>query len=281
MPELPEVESVCRVLRRALVGETIAAVDVVSDPIVFGGHAPRALVRAFLDRDVASVGRKGKFFWIAMHGEGPTVYAHLGISGWVRALGVPGTRLQSHGEAPLDDPDGEPRFLRLRLRTKRGRSVVFTDARRFGRIWLGGAPEDEPRVARLGPDAYDDLPPAGELAAILARRRRAIKAVLLDQGVLAGIGNWIADEVLYQSRIAPTRLASSLSLEEVRALRRAVRSVLDRAVAADANKDRFPKTWLFERRWGGTRGADRIGGARIVREIVGGRTTAWVPTRQR
>jgi formamidopyrimidine-DNA glycosylase len=281
MPELPEVETVCRVMRRALVGKRIARVEVVPDRLVFSGHTPGAVERALEGRVVDTVGRHGKFFWIALIGDGPTVYGHLGMSGWIREVGREGTRLQGHGDAPFDDAAGRPRFLRLRLETDDGRAVAFTDARRLGRIWLGDAFDRERRITRLGPDAFDALPSSNELRAILGRRKRPIKAVLLDQGVLAGIGNWIADEVLYQAGIAPKRSAASLSRAEVSALRRTIQRVLARAVRVDADHRRFPKTWLFEHRWGGERGSARIDGRRIVRTVVGGRTTAWVPERQR
>jgi formamidopyrimidine-DNA glycosylase len=86
---------------------------------------------------------------------------------------------------------------------------------------------------------------------------------------------------LYQARIAPKRSAASLTAPEVTALRRAIRSVLALAVKVGADHQRFPKSWLFEHRWGGARGAPQIAGQPIVREEVGGRTTAWVPTRQK
>jgi len=280
MPELPEVETVCRVMRRALQGKRIARVEVVPDAIVFSGVTPQAIEKALFRRTVREIGRHGKFFWLTLDGEGPTVYGHLGMSGWVRAVGKRGTRLHGHGDAPFDDAQGAPRFLKLRIEARDGSGIVLTDPRRLGRVWLGPTPDAEPRVQRLGRDAFDDLPSVGELNALLGRRRIPIKAVLLDQGALAGIGNWIADEVLYQSRIAPKRSAASLTAVEVAALRRSIRSVLARAVKDGADHHRFPKSWLFEHRWGGTRGAEHIAGQPIVREEVGGRTTAWVPTRQ-
>lgn len=281
MPELPEVETVCRVMRQALQGRRITEVEVVRDPIVFAHHSPKAIEKALLNRTVRVVGRHGKFFWLTLDGEGPTVFGHLGMSGWVREIGVTGTRLHGHGAAPFDDEQGRPRFLKLGLRTHIGSGIVITDPRRLGRVWLGPSPDRDPRVKRLGRDAFDDLPSPAELRTAFSRRTIPIKAVLLDQGVLAGIGNWIADEVLYQSRIAPKRPAASLSETEVLALRRAIRSVLKRAVEVGANHQRFPQSWLFEHRWGGSRGAEQIAGQRIVREQVGGRTTAWVPTRQK
>jgi formamidopyrimidine-DNA glycosylase len=281
MPELPEVETVCRLMRHALQRKRITRVEVVRDAIVFAGVAPHAIEQALLRRTVREVGRHGKFFWLTLDGEGPTVFGHLGMSGWVRAVGKVGTRLQGHGDAPLDDDRGRPRFLKLRIETRDGSGIVLTDPRRLGRVWLGVSPETEPRVKRLGRDAFDDLPSASELCALLGRRRIPIKAVLLDQGALAGIGNWVADEVLYQARIAPKRSAASLTTVEVAALRRSIRSVLAHAVKVGADHHRFPKSWLFEHRWGGTRGSGQIAGQPIVREEVGGRTTAWVPTRQK
>jgi formamidopyrimidine-DNA glycosylase len=136
-------------------------------------------------------------------------------------------------------------------------------------------------VQRLGRDAFDDLPSTKELAALFARRKIPIKALLLDQTTLAGLGNWLADEVLYQARIAPQRIASSLDAHELSALRRAIRTVVGHAVKVGADHHRFPRTWLFEHRWGGSRGAQQINGHAIRRDEVGGRTTAWVPTLQK
>jgi formamidopyrimidine-DNA glycosylase len=203
------------------------------------------------------------------------------MSGWVREVGREGTRLQGHGDAPFDDEAGRPRFLKLLITVQGGRAVALTDARRLGRVWLGSSPEEEPRVLRLGRDAYDDLPSVVELLTLFARRKIAIKALLLDQSALAGIGNWLADEVLYQSRIAPKRLAASLDKREVTALRRALVGVIGHAVKVGADYQRFPRNWLFEHRWGGGRGAQQIKGHPIRREEVGGRTTAWVPAVQK
>ena len=120
--------------------------------------------------------------------------------------------------------------------------------------------------------------------AMLRERKAPIKAVLLDQSFAAGIGNWIADEVLYQAGIAPKRPASTLSREEARRLRGKIRGVIGRAVGAGSDSDRFPRWWLFHRRWGHRRGgppATTVRGEHIRHETVAGRTTAWVPSAQR
>jgi formamidopyrimidine-DNA glycosylase len=281
MPELPEVETVCRVLRKTLVGQRVTSVEVVRDPIVFSGHSPAAVEKALKGRVVTAVGRRGKFFWLTLEGEGPTVFGHLGMTGWIREVGKEGTRLKGHGDAPFDDETGRPRFLRLLIRTAKGRGVAFTDARRFGRIWISPSPETDKRVKRLGPDALDELPKVDWLLDKFSRRKVAIKAVLLDQGVISGVGNWIADEVLYQAKISPKRAASTLTKPEVTKLRAVILGVLTLAVKVGSKHEHFPKTWLFEHRWGGDRGAAKIGKHPIRREVVGGRTTAWVPAVQR
>lgn len=281
MPELAEVETVCRLMREVLVGKRIAHVEVVPDALVFQASR-RNIEDALANRTVRAIGRRGKTFWLELAGPGPTVYGHLGMSGWIREVGAQGgTRLQAHGDAPFDDEHGRPRFLKLLLEARGGRGIAFTDPRRLGRIWLGPEPAEEMRVLRLGRDAFDDLPSPKELAALFARRKIPIKALLLDQGALAGLGNWLADEVLYQARIAPQRLASSLDAGEISALRRAIRSVVGHAVKVGADSDRYPRTWLFEHRWGGSRGAQQINGHAIRRDEVGGRTTAWVPAVQK
>jgi formamidopyrimidine-DNA glycosylase len=264
VPELAEVETVCRMMRRTLVGKRITEVEAVPDKIVFGPHSRAELGAALSGRVVRAVGRRGKTFWLEMKGEGPMLFGHLGMEGWVEPIAG----------------DERPRFWKLALKAGT-KGVAFTDSRRLGRLWLGESPEADKRVARLGRDAHDDLPTLAELTAMFARRNIPIKAVLLDQGALAGIGNWLADEILYQSRIAPKRVASSLGKREVAALRRATVAVIGHAVDVGADHGRFPKTWLFEHRWGGSRGSQRIGRHAIVREEVGGRTTAWVPAVQK
>ena len=156
--------------------------------------------------------------------------------------------------------------------------------RRLGRIRLRQDPATEPPISALGFDAWRAMPTPARFHAMLRARNAPIKAVLLDQSFAAGIGNWIADEVLYQAGIAPKRRASTLSAAEAGRLRSRIRSVIERAVSEGSDSDRFPRWWLFHRRWGHRRGgppAITVRGEHIRHETVGGRTTAWVPTAQR
>ena len=125
------------------------------------------------------------------------------------------------------------------------------------------------------------MPPLARFSDLLAERSAPVKALLLDQSFAAGVGNWIADEVLYQARIAPRRPARSLSRDEARRLRGALQSVVGTAVAARADSDRFPRRWLFHRRWGRDTTAVTARGEKIRHDTIGGRTTAWVPAVQR
>ncbi len=282
MPELPEVEAVCRLFRRELVGKRIAKVTVRPDDIVMGAIPPEAFREAIEGRTLRSVGRKGKYWWLDF-GEAPVVFGHLGMSGWVRSVdGLDeGARLHSHGKAALFEPDGTPRFLKLMLHAEDGSTVAMTDGRRLARLWLGESHDSDPRVLALGRDAHEDLPDPAELQTMFGRSGAPIKALLLAQDKLTGIGNWIADEVLYRAGIFPGKRAKEMNPEEFARLHRAIVDVLAHAVEVEADYTRFPEDWLFHHRWGGSKGAEQIGGREIVRETIGGRTTAWVPEIQK
>ena len=265
MPELPEVEAARRRLRRSIVGHRVRDAEAVHDPVVYRGITGPAFARAMVGRRVKAIHRHGKHLWFELDRR-PWPAFHFGMTGSFRTY---------------RDPAERPRFWRLELVFTGGVRLAFSDPRRFGRIRLQHDPTREPPIALLGPDPLLDPPSARDLAPLLARRRAPLKAVLLDQGTFAGVGNWVADEILYQARLRPTRPASSLTPAEVSRLRRALLSVLRRAVAVQANSDRFPRTWLFHTRWGKRADATTARGEAIVHATVGGRTTAWVPTRQR
>lgn len=280
MPELPEVETVRRIMERVLKGQRIADAEVVPDDIVMGSTPPEAIREALVGRTVTGVGRKGKYWWIELD-EKPWVFGHLGMTGWIRELGAATVRLREHGNAPLDDQDGRPRFLKLLITAEDGRRISFTDQRRLARLWLGDDPAADSRIKELGFDCLNKLPSAKELLPLINKRKAPIKAVLLDQSLFAGVGNWIADETLYHAGIAPKRTGDTLSAKEVSKLRDALDMVVRTAVDAGADSDKYPDDWLFSSRWGGKKGRTEIGGKKIVREPVGGRTTAWVPSVQK
>jgi formamidopyrimidine-DNA glycosylase len=281
VPELPEVEAARRAVQKVATGRRIVEAHVADDPIVFEGVAPARVRRALVGRRVKAVRRHGKHLWLELDRR-PWPCLHFGMTGGVHVPAGRAVRLVSDGH--VSRPDWPPRFTKLHLRFADGGELALADGRRLGRIRLRQDPAQEPPISVLGFDAWRALPTAARLHAMLRERSAPIKAVLLDQAFAAGIGNWIADEVLYQAGIAPKRRARTLSAAEARRLRAKIRSVIGRAVGAGSDSDRFPRWWLFHRRWGHRRGGPpvlTVRGEPIRHETVGGRTTAWVPTVQR
>jgi formamidopyrimidine-DNA glycosylase len=281
MPELPEVEAARRAAQRVAAGRRIVEVRCADDPIVFEGVSPARFRRALVGRRVRAVRRHGKHLWLELDRR-PWPCLHFGMTGGIHVPAGRAVRLVSDGAG--ERTGWPPRFTKLHLRFADGGELALADGRRLGRIRLRHDPRREPPINGLGFDAWRAVPPPARFHAMLRARNAPIKAVLLDQSFAAGVGNWIADEVLYQAGIAPRRRASTLSAAEARRLRARIRSVIGRAVRAGSDSDRFPRGWLFHRRWGHRRGgppALTVRGEPIRHETVGGRTTAWVPTAQR
>ena len=172
---------------------------------------------------------------------------HFGMTGGLHVPQRAPLRLRStRGWAP---PGWPPRFAKLMLTFDDGGRLALADARRLGRIRLREDPRREPPLADLGFDALHELPPAAQFHALLRERTAPMKAVLLDQTFAAGVGNWIADEVLYQARCRPTGPRARSPRAESARLRGRLRAVLATAVRVGADGDRFPRGWLFHRRW--------------------------------
>lgn len=278
VPELPEVEYARGLLDRVAVGRTIVQVHCADDAIVFDDVEPNDVCKALDGRRIDAAQRRGKHLWLALDTR-PWPTFHFGMTGAFRVRGEVPLELESSPKTP--DMSWPPRFTKIHIVLDDGGEIAMTNARRLGRIRLRNDPATEPPIGDLGFDPLLDLPSATVLVDRLRRRKKTIKGVLLDQSFAAGVGNWIADEVLYQARIDPRRLASDLAENEVRALRSQLSKIVRAAVRVDARKDRLPKQWLFHRRWGKAEGATTADGAPIEFITVAGRTTAWVPTRQR
>jgi formamidopyrimidine-DNA glycosylase len=277
VPELPEVERGRRLAEAIAVGRRIERVWCRDDPIVFDSVAPGRWRRALEGRRVEAARRWGKQLWLELDAP-PHPLFHFGMAG---ALKTPAaTPIQLKSGPREDETVWPPRFLKIRLRLDDGGELAMTDARRLGRALLRSDPEREPPIARLGFDPLLSMPPPGRFSELLRSRRGVVKSLLLDQSFAAGVGNWIADEVLYQAGIDPRRGASSLTDEEARRLRARLASIVKRAVGANADSSRYPRTWLFHRRWGRRDDATTVRGERIEHARIGGRTAAWVPAAQ-
>ena len=278
MPELPEVERGRRLAASVAEKRRIARLECAHDPIVFAGVAPAALRRTLEGRRVEAVCRWGKQLWFDLDAA-PHPLFHFGMSGAFRARGDAPLQLMSGprvgaGEWP-------PRFVKIRIFFDDGGELAMTDGRRLGRVLLRADPRGEAPISRLGFDPLLAMPSPRAFAEKLASRRALIKALLLDQRFAAGVGNWIADEVLYQAGIAPHRRANSLNTAEVQRLRARLAHVVTRAVEVNGDNDAYPESWLFHRRWGKRSDMSTPRGDPIAHTVVAGRTTAWVPAVQR
>jgi len=212
MPELPEVEATRRHLAPVLMGASIARVEVRRARMVRRQERPADLPERLVGRAITRVGRRGKFVLIDLSGDFVWIL-HLGMSGRI-ALADP------------DEPEAAHTNVVVALHG--GPEVRFVDPRTFG-FTAVYTPEEyaASSLARLGPDALDELPRAPALARALAGRSAPIKPLLLDQRVVAGIGNIYADEMLWRARLHPARPGGSLDRDEVSRLRAAVRPVLE------------------------------------------------------
>jgi formamidopyrimidine-DNA glycosylase len=269
MPELPEVEAIRIIVEKAMKKKKIIEVHAPNDTMIFDRGTAAQFKKKITGSTVTGSDRRGKYFWLKLNHK-PWPIFHLGMTGSFEVYA---------SEKEL--PKKTPRSLRVEFKLSDGGIIWFKDPRRFGRVRLSDDPLNEKSIAALGFDPLFEFPSAKALHEILSKRKAPIKAVLLDQSIFAGVGNWIADEVLFQARFSPFRAARSLTLKEVTTLRSAILKVIKKAVSVSANADDFPKTWLFHHRWGKSKNARVFSGHAIRHVTIGGRTAAWVPDLQK
>jgi formamidopyrimidine-DNA glycosylase len=266
MPELPEVETYRRFLQELVVGETITAFEVL-DAHVLAMDAT-TLQTALVGQTVTHTSRLGKNCFLHLP-DGRVLVLHFGMTGDVGAY---------------RDVADMPRFTRVALHLGSGLRVAFIDPRKFGRIRLAEGVPQYQQAKKLGPDALDIT--ARQLQAAVGKRKTLIKPLLLDQRLTAGLGNWIVDEVLFQAKIHPERVASSLTSAEVGRIHDAIGLVLRTAIRHEANYRHFPAGFLIHaREWddSATPGTDnhrycpRHCRTEIVKTYVGGRATYTCP----
>ena len=278
MPELPEVERARAAIEIAGLGRRIADVD-DSDTYECRPHAPGEIRQALVGRALTAAHRRGKTMWCDTSGlgrsrtPGPILGLHLGMSGRIvispargRAPTASGETVEGGDPRPRRALPGETRWNRFTLFFADGGSLVLLDPRRLGRVRL------DPVVDVLGPDALTVS--VGQFRMLMARGTAPVKARLLDQTAIAGVGNLLADEALWQARIDPHRQVQSLTPDEVTRLHRAVR----RAVAAAVRLGgAHTGDVITHRRPGGQ--CPRCG-TELRHGTVGGRSTWWCPLEQ-
>jgi formamidopyrimidine-DNA glycosylase len=277
VPELPEVENARQVVEKAL-DRVITGVD-DGDEFVCRPHRPGEIDQALKGGRLTAAHRRGKTMWCdtvtADGAEGPHLGIHLGMGGRIFVTGPQGDAdsLYAGGDPHVggmpkkaDERPDKPEWDRVRITFDDGGELRLFDKRRLGRVHL------EPDVDALGPDAAEIT--RDDFRARVGRGTVAIKAKLLDQSVLAGVGNLLADETLWQARLDPSRPAGELSVDELdalrRTLRRATRSAIEKGgvhtgevIAHRAKDETCPRC-----------------GAPMERGTVGGRTTWWCSVEQ-
>jgi len=285
VPELPEVETVCRQLEPELEGRRIERLEVY-DPRWSRPVAPAELSAVVKGRTIRGLGRRGKYLLLGLDG-GQTLVMHLRMTGNL-VLVEPG------GEA-IDPSEGrrlyenerstEERHLRARFTLDDGREVWFTDPRRFGEAFLIDDADLAGRFARLGvePLSTDFTPEL--LGEIAAGRTAPLKSFLLDQKGIAGVGNIYADEALFRAALHPLSPAGSMKAEHLEALRDGVVAALEAGIDGGGasiddyrdgrgEKGRMQDEFLVHTRAG--EACPRCGGT-IERIVVGGRSTYFCP----
>ncbi|CEI85724.1 hypothetical protein RMCBS344292_00179 [Rhizopus microsporus] len=188
-----------------------------------------------------------------------------------------------------EEKEWPPRFWKLLITfehpiTKKVIKFGFKDPRRLGRLRLvEGDPLNAEPISKLGFDPVLNLPPFDDFSKLVLKRSVPIKALLLDQSFSAGVGNWVADEILYQAEIHPAQYSNTLTTDELQLLYDKMKYVCETAVAAEGDDSKFPGNWLMKYRWNKGKGTGKgvLPNGQVLKfETVGGRTSAFVPTKQ-
>ncbi len=272
MPELPEVEATRRFLESEIRGKRVVEAEARHSRTVRRQDRPADFRDRLNGRRVESLGRHGKFLLTHMEGD-LTWVTHLGMSGRIQVV---------------DRGAEEATHTRAVVRFAGGRELRFVDPRTFGfmAVWT---PDElaASTLGRLGPDAYENLPSRDRLLGRLDGRAAMIKPLLLDQAIVAGVGNIYADEALHRARLAPTRPGGSLDAGDVAGLRRAIKDTLQNAIDHGGTSlddlayllpDGRAGDYLPELRVYGREGETcRRCGGEIRRSVLRGRSSFWCP----
>ncbi|XP_039045855.1 formamidopyrimidine-DNA glycosylase isoform X2 [Hibiscus syriacus] len=276
MPELPEVEAARRAVEENCLGKKIKRAIIADDSKVIEGVSSSEFESALISKTIVSAHRKGKNLWLLLDSP-PFPTFQFGMAGAIYIKGVAVTKYKR--SAVKDNDEWPSKYSKFFVELDDGLELSFTDKRRFARVRLLNDPTSVPPISELGPDALFEPMTVDEFMESLSKKKIGIKALLLDQSYISGIGNWIADEVLYQARIHPLQISSSLSKENCATLHKCIKEVIQYAVEVDAECNRFPNDWLFHFRWGKKSG--NIKGKKIDFITAGGRTSAYVPELQK
>ncbi|KAK4894113.1 hypothetical protein LTR27_007698 [Elasticomyces elasticus] len=303
MPEIGEVARVVHYIRKHLVGRTIQTCEAFTDDIVYGkvGCSSSAFQSHVAGRKVVGADRQGKYFYM-LFDKAPHAVMHFGMTGWMK-FDVEDSAYYKKAVVPEDggdkgkkEEDWPPKYMKFLLKCeadgeREAVEAAFVDPRRLARIRLVDCEADEIRnhspLKENGPDPVRDkeVVTVEWLSQLLKRKKVPVKALLLDQANISGVGNWVADEIMYQARLHPEQYSYTFSDEQIESLHKALMDVCTLAVETNADSSQFPETWLMKHRWNkGKKGAEANvlpNGEKIVHVTVGGRTSAIVPSVQK
>jgi len=252
MPELPEVEIFKRYLDRTSLRQRIASVEVL-DAYVLQRVSARELARRLTGRRFENSRRHGKHLFVRTGNE-LWLRLHFGMTGSLDYL--------NHDQVA-------PRTARVIFRFANNCGLAFDDQRKFGELELVRDVEEYLQARRLGPDALEIS--FSQFKAIVGKHRGVVKAILLSQQLIAGIGNLYADEILFRARMHPAREAAGLTDRNLSRLFRATQYVLKKAIALKTDYDRLPRSWLLTHRE--KRGRCPRCGHTLKSATIGGRTS--------
>jgi len=263
MPELPEVETIARRLKPDLVGKTIISADLLWSRTL-AVPSPKKFKEQIKGQKILDVGRRAKYLNIQLSDF--NLLIHLRMSG---DLSIRNSTIRAE---PHD---------RLILKLSDGKSLVFNDTRKFGRVWLTAKPEEV--LGKLGPEPLSADFTVEWLHAALHDKRRQIKPLLLDQTFIAGLGNIYTDEALHVAKLHPLAASDSITARQARALHEAIHEVLNEGIRRNgASFDWVYRGGEFQFRVYGR--ADKecpVCGTRIKRILVGQRSTHYCPKCQK
>lgn len=274
MPELPEVETIRRDLEKEIIGATIARVWVSPRwarlaHTQFPGH--RAFRQRLIGRRIERLERRGKYLLFCL--DRGYLIVHLGMSG--QLLMTPDAKRKTQSA----------KHLHAVFTFTDGRALRFVDPRTFGELRAVSDLSESSGLRGIGPEPFDKTFVWRQLAEVLQRKQVKIKAALLDQRIIAGVGNIYADEALFEAGVHPERTCATLTDDEVRRLLRAVRQVLRRALASRGTtltdsryRDAFGKEGGHRPQVYGRAGEPCVRcGTAIERGVMGGRSFHYCP----
>lgn len=291
MPEIAEVARIVHFVRKHLVGKTVGKVQASHDDNVYGkvGTSAAEFEKAMMGKKIVGAGQQGKYFWMEMSSP-PHPLMHFGMAGWLKIKSEQTYYYKTGDKA--EDKEWPPKYWKFILETKEEPKVdaAFVDFRRFARIRLIDCDASQIRkispLSDNGPDPVvdKDLVTVEWLMEKCRAKKMPIKALLLDQANISGIGNWVGDEIMYNAKIHPEQYSNTLSDDQLRQLHTSIHYICQTSCDLLADSDQFPGDWLFKHRWGkGKKDSSKTlpNGEKIVFLTVGGRTSAVIPSVQK